>query len=155
LVPAATAAYVSFLALAPLLLWMGVRRWFMGVTLSALLLVTTLAATRARHATRLGSRALLGALFASTTAIFVATTLFGPFGFAPALATINTLFFVIQLDRKWTPSTIAIGCVPIVGPAVLAALGVLPPPYRYVGGVMEILPSTVGLTAPAAPVFLL
>jgi serine/threonine-protein kinase len=154
LLPYGTIAYASFLFYAPLVLWMGLKDWSLGVASGILIVVAAAFVASARRAGREAPRRLYPALAASTVVIMLAATMFGPFIFVPAIAALNTLFYVMQLPRERVPTAIAIGCLPVALPAFLQVLGIARSSYRFVGGTMEVLPWMHSFGHPAAPVFL-
>jgi len=153
LTPAAAAAYLCFLVLAPVVWWMGVRSYALA-TISALLVLLTGALTffggRRPGAPRLGP-----ALVASTVTITITATMFGPYTFVPALTALNTVFFVTQLDRRGAVVAGALGCVPILLPALLSAAGALPPTYAFDGDRMCTAAWMHGLRAGSTELFLI
>jgi serine/threonine-protein kinase len=128
----------------------GIRDWIVSTIVFVAICAAALASTALRR-TRAAWRPMLAA---STFAIAVATTMFGPLVFAPALAVMNTLFFVIQMGRGRLVPLIAIGCAPVVVPICLQWLGLLPASYRFADGTMQIAPWMHHLWAPATPLFL-
>jgi len=153
LTPAAAAAYLCFLALAPIVWWMGVRSYALA-TMSALCAAVTAALTffggRRAGAPRLGP-----ALVASTVTITVTATMFGPYTFVPALAALNTLFFVTQLDRRGAVLAGVLGCVPILVPGLLSALGAMRPSYTFDGDRMCTLAWMHAVPAGPTEIFLM
>jgi serine/threonine-protein kinase len=154
LAPMQIGAYASFVVLFPLVLWMGVRDWRIALVTSTLLIATPVTALVSRRAKHGGRVVLFPALVVSTTVIMLVASMFGPFVFVPALAAINTLFYVIQLGRGRARIAIGLGCLPIIVPSALEQLGVAPAAYRFEGGAMTVLPWMHELRAPQAPLFL-
>src|SRR5262249_2049082 len=154
LVPVQVMAYASFVVLFPLVLWMGVRDWALSTITSLLVVAAAATAVVTRHPRRVGRSGLYPSLLLSTPVIGFTPTRFGPLVFVPALAALNTLFYVIQLGRRHAVVTIAIGCLPLVVPAILEATGVSPVRYDFSGGAMRVLPWMHALREPATPLFL-
>jgi eukaryotic-like serine/threonine-protein kinase len=154
LVPLATFAYLAFIALSPVILWMGVRHHILGQASFWFDVIAAVAAWRVRNARYRGRDVLLPALVTSTMAMTVASTMYGPFIFVPALAVANTVFFVIQLDRRRAYLAIVAGCIPIAVPALLSAVGIFPSMYRFEQDRMTVLPWMHGFPSPGAPIAL-
>jgi eukaryotic-like serine/threonine-protein kinase len=154
LVPLATFSYLAFVALTPIVLWMGVRSHLLGQASFWFDVIAALAAWRVRTARHRGRDVLMPALVTSTMAMTVASTMFGPLVFVPALAAVNTVFFVIQLDRRRAYLAVAAGCVPIVLPALLSAVGVFPTMYHFEPDRITVTPWMHGFPSPAAPIAL-
>jgi eukaryotic-like serine/threonine-protein kinase len=154
LVPLATFSYLFFIILTPAILMMGIRDSAAAHASFWLDIVAATLAWRARRKRDPGRSVLLPSLAASTLAIVVASTMFGSFIYVPALAAVNTVFFVLQMDRKRAYIAILAGCVPVVVPAVLSAVGIFPTMYHFENDRLIVTPWMHGFSSPGAQISL-
>jgi len=146
---AATLAYLSWAFYVPLVLWMGVRDLAYGAAAAivwALAIGSSLWVFRQKS---IGPAARWAVVALSTLAIAVTTTAFGPFVILPSMAAINATMLVVNFDRSMRVVTTLLGCVAVVLPAALGAVGLLPAPYAFQNDTIVILPRM--LHFPEAP----
>ncbi|HEY2514424.1 MAG TPA: serine/threonine-protein kinase, partial [Polyangiaceae bacterium] len=118
----ATLGYLTWLAFAPFVLWMGVRQIGWGLVCDALFFAAALASfrvTRAAHPTRAADAALA----ISTLAIIVSRGVIGPFMLLPGIAAVNTVLYVATADRSRRGWAIAAGCLAVLVPFGLEISG--------------------------------
>jgi hypothetical protein len=152
----AAIGYFSWLAYAPLVLWMGVRHVGWGALCDVLFLGAAFASAyvaRAREAHV--ARAADVALVVSTLAIVAATGVVGPFILIPGIAAVNTILYVGSADRSRRRAAVAAGCAAVVVPFVLSLLGVLPGAVAFEGGALATLPQIAFFPRVPTLVFLL
>jgi serine/threonine protein kinase len=147
-------AHLTYALYVPLLLWMGVRQWWMlGLMASA---ITGAFAVSYYYYRRPPSdvRVPLPHLVASTLALASGALLFGPLVLVPAIVLGTGVGYIASVDhRHWLVTTA--GVVVIVVPTLLQALGVLPPSYDFEGGTIRILPHMASFPPAATLAFLL
>lgn len=149
-------AFASWLLVMPLLVVAGVRDLsvFLGFSLTiglATLAAVWLASRRGRLSDRVGFVALI----TTTAAIGVSSAYLGPFVLVPAWAASNTLVFAMHARPGWArAAVIAIGTLPVLGPLLLEATGVIEPSFRFVHGRLE-LSSRIAALVPGPTLVLL
>jgi hypothetical protein len=62
--------------------------------------------------------------------------MFGPFILIPAMASVNTMSFVVSGDRRRRLAVIVIGCAAVVAPLLLQIAHILPSPIEFKDGGM-------------------
>jgi hypothetical protein len=147
--------YLSWLLYAPLVLWMGLRNGGWGVLCDVLFLcaaAASLSAARSRHPAR---GALDVTMIVSTVAIVCSTGLFGPFILLPGVAAVNTIAFVVAVDRSRRRVAVALGCLAVITPFALEAMGALPQQLAFRDGALAVLPQIAELPRVPTLAFLL
>ncbi len=131
----AALAYLSVIAYAPFALWMGVHDLVLG---AGYLLLWVAAAGASLVAGRGSRRRSLWAadavILVSNVALAVGTAMFGPFVMVPAMASVNTMSFVVSGDRTRRRLAIVLGCLAVAVPLLLEVAGVLPPSMVFRDG---------------------
>ena len=153
---AASIGYLSWLAYAPLVLWMGVRHIAWGTVCDVLFIGAAIASAyvarvREAHVTRAADIALA----VSTLAIVVSTGVVGPFMLIPGLAAVNTILYVGSAERSRRVWAIAAGCLAVAIPFALEVLRILPPALAFEGGALVTLPQIAFFPRIPTLVFLL
>ena len=150
----ATLAYFSWAFYVPLVLWMGIRDfWFAAIAAAAWALATAAAVWVFRQKT-IGSFARWAVILLSTLAIGATSTAFGPFVILPSMAAINATMLVVNFDRSLRAVTMLLGCLAVLGPAALGAIGVLPRPYAFGSDAIVVLPQMLHFPEIPTTVFL-
>jgi serine/threonine protein kinase len=138
---AASIGYLSWIAYAPLVLWMGVRHIAWGTLCDVLFLAAAAASAYVARASEAKvTRAADVALGISTLAIVAATGVIGPFMLIPGIAAVNTILYVSIADRSRRGWAVAAGCIAVALPFVLAVSGVLPNGVAFDDGKLVTLP---------------
>ena len=152
---AASIGYLSWLAYAPLVLWMGVRHIGWGALCDVLFLAAAMASAYVAHA-REGrvSRATDVALVVSTLAIVASTGVVGPFMLLPGIAAVNTILYVGSAERSRRVWAIGAGCLAVAIPFALEISGILPPAVAFEGGALVTLPQIASFPRIPTLVFL-
>jgi hypothetical protein len=135
-------SYLFTLAFAPLLFWMGVRSWWLLLTLGALLAVQSALALWFSKARRVPPSVMYGVV--AINGVFVALTsrVFSPYVVAPGIAAIGTVAFVMHSQLKaWI--ILLIGCLSVAVPIALELTGVLAPTAHFTGSAIVITPAVV------------
>ena len=136
----ATLGYLTWLAFAPFVLWMGVRNIGWGLVCDALFFAAAFASwrvTRSAHPTRAADAALA----VSTLAIIVSRGVIGPFMLLPGIAAVNTVLYVATADRARRSFAIAAGCLAVLAPFALEVTGLVPPSIAFEHGALVTLPA--------------
>ena len=153
---AASIGYLSWLAYAPLVLWMGVRHIAWGTACDVLFLGAAAASAYVARASEAQvARAADVALGISTLAIVVSTGVVGPFMLIPGIAAVNTILYVGSADRSRRAWAIAAGCLAVALPFVLAVSGVVPQAVTFEAGSLVTLPQIAFFPRVPTLVFLL
>jgi serine/threonine-protein kinase len=153
---AASIGYLSWIAYAPLVLWMGVRHIAWGTVCDVLFLGAAAASAYvARAREERVSRAADVALAVSTLAIVVATGVVGPFMLIPGIAAVNTILYVGSADRSRRGWAVAAGCLAVALPFALAVSGALPDAVAFDAGRLATLPQIAFFPRIPTLVFLL
>jgi serine/threonine-protein kinase len=152
----ASIGYLSWLAYAPLVLWMGVRQIGWGALCDVMFLGAAIASAYvARTREARVPRAADAALIVSTLAIVAATGVVGPFILIPGLAAVNTILYVGSADRSRRLWAILAGCAAVAVPFALPLFGVLPSAVTFEGGALVTLPQIAYFPRVPTLVFLL
>ncbi|MGO8999468.1 MAG: protein kinase domain-containing protein [Polyangiaceae bacterium] len=153
---AASIGYLSWLAYAPLALWMGVRQVGWGALCDVLFLAAAAANAYVASAreTRV-RRAADVALVVSSLAIVSSTGVVGPFMLLPGIAAVNTILYVGTADRTRRLWAIAAGCLVVAAAFSLQVSGLLPAALSFEGGALVTLPQIVAFPRIPTLVFLL
>jgi len=138
-------AYLLWLAMVPLLFWLGVR----SVTPIVIAVVLILGASAscwlfARRPT-IGKPGMYVVLLFSTAALAVASRAFGPLVFAPQVLLATNFCFALTESRKHRIAFALIGSTSVFGPLALERLGWLPSSYAFDELGMRILPQVANL----------
>jgi serine/threonine-protein kinase len=153
---AAAVGYMSWLAFAPLVLWMGVLHLGWGALCDLLFLCAAAASAYVTWGPESGvRRAADVALLVSTLGLIASVGVVGPFMLVPGIAAVNTILYVATADRSRRPWAIAAGCLAVAIPFALDLLGVVPSSIRFDGGALVTLPRIASLPAVPTLVFLL
>jgi serine/threonine-protein kinase len=129
---------LSLVCFVPIALWMGVRSWpaIGGLAVMVLWSAASMLAARGPGRTQ---RHLYPAFIATSLLIAGVSTLFGPLVVVPALASVNTMVFMLHFARpRFWP--ILVGWATFVVPAALQLGGVLHPSYAFRDSAMLIAP---------------
>jgi serine/threonine-protein kinase len=152
---AAAIGYVSWLAYAPLVLWMGTRDFKWGALCDVLFALAAAASwyvgrSRDAHTARAADVALL----VSTLAIVASTGVAGPFMLLPGLAAVNTILYVASADRSRRLWAIGAGCLAVAIPFAVEVAGVLPRSISFHEGSLVTHPQIAWFTPVPTLVFL-
>ena len=150
----AALAHLTYALYLPLLLWMGVRQWWMLAAMAtAITAVCALSYHYYRHPPA-DLRIPLPHLLLSTLALASGTLLFGPLVLVPAVVLGTGVGYIASVDHRHALVTAA-GVAVVVVPVLLQAAGVLPPSYEFVDGTIRILPRMADFPPAATLAFLL
>jgi serine/threonine-protein kinase len=150
-------AYLAWLAVGPVVVWLGVRDLASFLTLLALIIagaVNMLLMSRWPSERRGGTDVrVMFSLTAGTIAALLVGRMFSPFMAAPALLVGHAMVFVINPGRLWPPLVLAaLGMIVLVG---LELLGVVSPTFVFEAGTLRILPNMVNIRPVPALIFLM
>jgi serine/threonine-protein kinase len=139
-------SYLAVLVFTPLLMWAGLRDWWiLGALIATCLLLAGWAYFYGRTATPKGWH-LTFALLANTLALALLSRMFGPYVIVPGLACGSAVMFSIhQRDRMWVPLVLASCAAGVLLPLAGEWLGVLQSSYAFEGGAMIVLPNLIEL----------
>jgi serine/threonine-protein kinase len=152
---ASSVSYAVFGVLVPIGLWMGVRDWSLAGPTIAMFVAAAAAMTFfSRRVLERGPAPFRAPIVAASISLTVVSTIFGPYIFVPAMAAVNTTFFIINNKREVAPPVIGLGLLPIVLPVALQALGVIPPAYVFDGGTIRLMPLMLEFRPLATDAFL-
>jgi serine/threonine-protein kinase len=144
----------SWLVVAPLALFMGLRAPRMASAMVGLLVIIAVGASLL-YRYRLYSPPARFALYAATCT-FAATVsgIFGPLVLVPGFAAINTLIFSSQGRRGERPLMLVMGVCTVAVPLVLELVGALPPSMRFEADAIVLLPRITGFPPTLSLLFL-
>jgi serine/threonine-protein kinase len=137
--------YLSWLAIIPMVLLLGVRSWPAFWLCSGLTVLGTLHAfwLSRRPVIRISQALVLaGVHFLNIAAL---SCWIRPFVLVPVAAASGTLMFSTQVPRGVRRFTVAMGVAASVVPVILEQLRVFPPAYRFTDGMVILLPRVVNL----------
>lgn len=152
---AAAKRYLTWLAAAPLLLWMGVKSPLAAGAVFSLVLASSALAWILSNKTKITLAMSAGLFVLSTVAVSSMSVFVSPFIVVPALAATNGMFFAFYSERAWRKVIVLFGGLSIVSPWILEALGILPPSFAFQDGNLLLLPRAVQLSPTATVLFLL
>lgn len=137
--------YLLWLAMLPLLFWLGVR-WSTPIVVAVVLIVGASASCWlfARQPT-IGKKGMYVVLLFSTAALAVASRAFGPLIFAPQVLLATNFCFALTESRRHRIAFAAIGSTAVFGPLALERLGWLPKSYAFDEAGMRVLPQVTHL----------
>jgi serine/threonine-protein kinase len=146
-------ALLTYLLYVPIVLWMGVRHWWMlGALAGSISGVIAMTWHYHRHPPP-GLRLPLPHLAMTTIALASGVVLFGPLVVLPAVVIANGVAYIANFERRtWTIVAASIGVILV--PLALELLGVLPAQYEFRDGTLRILPGMTDFP-PAATLTLL
>lgn len=137
--------YATWIALAPLLAWMGVRHWPSALLLLGTLLMAEATAWWMWWRKRTELRYAFALLTFSSAAIALISLVLGPFVLVPSLAATNTMFFAMNAERGARKVIVGMGVLSVALPLLLEVFGVLPPAYAFVGNTVTVAPRMTNL----------
>jgi serine/threonine-protein kinase len=141
---------VSWLALIPVAIWIGVRDWTVPATMAVLTSCGLLYALRKARSTRYTSAQFLGMSALLATVVVLSSSLVGPFVVVPiASCAASTMFvtFGTRGERRWVVATWGVATLV---PYLVELLRVFPPAYTFAGGDIVLHPRALAL--PEIPV---
>jgi hypothetical protein len=146
-------AYVTWLGMLPLLVWMGVR----DARPIALMVAAVVAAGAAIRLTAgRPSRAGVGAaLLTGLAAASLASALFGPFVLVPSIVVAVGIHNVAFVPARRRAVLVAAAVLAMVVPWLLEQRGVVPPSVRFVAGQILLAPRAVEFPPVASTVVLI
>ena len=138
-------AYASALLALPLLMWMGVRSWWLLGAFAGLVAASSIGAFvmwRFDLATGWVAR---GAVLWAFSTIALLSTLFGPFFLVPALAAVTAVAFTVSVRADWKMRGLinVSAAAAVLVPSLLQLTGVLPPTVSFDEGMMQVAPQMV------------
>ncbi|MBK9030020.1 MAG: serine/threonine protein kinase [Myxococcales bacterium] len=147
--------YVLWLPLALFLAWTGIKNvdpllGWVGFTVA-----TAMAMLTARARGRLDAPTFFLGLVLSSTAIAIASRVFGTMILTPTLFTMNAVGFAAAARRAWLVPTILISVVALIAPAVLEAAGWLATTTTTADGAIHVTSAVVTFHEPQATVIAL
>jgi serine/threonine-protein kinase len=131
---------VGWLLFVPAFLLLGMRQWTPGVVALVAALVTAALSLALAQRPRSRARLETAIVVSGSVAIAAMSRCFGPLMMIPAVAVSNTVSFMLSPRRGRHLLHAAIGCLVVAAPLGLEALGVLEPSYRFVGGMLQVVP---------------
>lgn len=147
-------AYLAWLTMIPLLLWMGVRDKLCFAICSLAIFsagVLSLLATRVREL-RSGARYGLAVVVANFTMVMAGSRMFGPFVMMPGVVVMISLGLALRPEPIVRRVALISGCLSLTLPLGLEWLGLWSPSYLFQGDSIVILPHMLEL--PKVPAFL-
>ncbi len=148
-------AYLTWLVLAPLVLWMGVREWTSLASLVGLLVSASVVCFAVARQERPSLTAQHLAMIAGNLAALSTLRMFGPWVLVPCIVTANALLFALSPAAGRYRSSTLIACVSIATGALLEHFDAFDAATVFVGGTLQIRPRMVHLPPTATFVFLL
>jgi len=148
--------HLSFLFIAGLLFWMGVRSWTaLGLYVIAAGGASAVALMSGRNRDVPQNTALFANSIASTLAIGFMSTIFGPLFLVPGIAAMGTMATSFNTPTRGARAlVIAIGLLAVLVPLGLEAVGLLPPSYEFTEAGLLIKPRMVHFPQTATVTFL-
>ena len=147
--------YVLWLPLALFLAWMGIKHvdpllGWVGFTVATAFAMLT-ARARGRH----DALTFFAGLALSSTAIAIASRVFGTMILTPTLFTMNAVGFAAAGRKAWLYPTIAVSLAAMIAPAVLEASGAISATTTTSGGAIHVTSAVVTFQEPQATVITL
>jgi len=133
-------AYVSWFGSATLMVWQGIKDWWVFGIVAGLVFVSALfswllAAKEKRH-----TIGMVAVTVTSTAAIGLSSQHFGPFILIPGLAAANTLVFAMNARKGWARNlTIAIGSLGVIVPVLLERIGIVKQSWAFTDDHMKMI----------------
>ena len=150
-------AYLAWLTMIPLLLWMGVRDTLSFIICSSAITaagVLSLLATRAREL-RSGARYAIAVVVANFTMVMAGSRMFGPFVMMPGVVAMISLGLALRPEPIVRRVALIAGCLSLTLPLGFEWLGLWAPSYLFQGDSIVILPHMLDLPKVPAFIFLL
>jgi eukaryotic-like serine/threonine-protein kinase len=147
--------YATWLAITPLLLWMGVRSWPAALVAIALVTASSLAARAFAARRTSGAWPGFALLALSTAAVSWVSVFVSPFIVVPALAATNAMLFALLSDRSLRKWALAASVLAVLAPVVLELTGLVPRSFTFADGSLTLHARAVALTPGATLAFLL
>ncbi len=133
--------YLSWLLVAPVALWMGVRSWWSFGFSGAMYLASAAACWWMSYRPNPKGKVSLPLLLASALAVASTGFTFGPFLVLPSIATVNAMTFMMARDSSRRILVVAVSWLAFLGPLGLEWAGVLPHSYAFRDGTIALLPN--------------
>ena len=151
---ASSLAFLTYMVDLPIMLWMGALNSWMIALSFGLVFLSALAAGWAGYVKKNPtSMSAMPALFLSNLAIGTGSLLTGPFTVVPALAAVNTIAFVIFLDRGYRKLAIALGMATVTIP-ILLMHRFMPQTIQFSNGGLLLKPPAVSMPETETLLFL-
>jgi eukaryotic-like serine/threonine-protein kinase len=147
-------AYASFLLYPAVFFVMGVREWTLVWMCMAGVLATSVTSWSVSRLPKPHSGHSVMVLTVATVVFTFLAGVFGPFILVPGAVAANAFIFSLGNTPEWRNRILGIACIPIVVPALLELVGVLPPSMAFEDGVMKVLPRMVDFPPMATMAFL-
>lgn len=150
---AAALVYLSFTAMVPIVLYLGVKNWWAfaaeGIAIATCFGLTVF------HLRDTEPHIPLDHLVAATLTVAVSMVLLGPFMLVPSLALANTTSYAIATyDRRTRHAVVAGGCVALILPVIVHYAGWVPSTFAVIDGEIIVRSLMFELTPTGALVFL-
>lgn len=150
-------AYLAWLAMIPLLLWMGLRDTLSFMICSSAILsagLLSLLATRAREL-RTGARYGFAVIAANFTMVMAGSRMFGPFVMMPGVVAMISLGLALRPEPAVRRAALIAGCLSIALPLALEWLDLWSASYVFQDGAIVIKPHMLGFPKVQTSLFLL
>ncbi|MBL8685357.1 MAG: serine/threonine protein kinase [Myxococcales bacterium] len=147
--------YATWLAVTPLLLWMGVRNWPAALVAIALVAATSGLSRLFSVRKTVGPGAAIALLSLSTAAVSWMSVFVSPFIVVPTLVATNGMLFALFADKSLRKLSLAAGVLAALAPVVLELVGLVPRSFEFRDGALVLLPRAVELSPTATLAFLL
>jgi hypothetical protein len=141
-------AYIGILIYLPILIAAGIRNAAALIGFLAAMVLAGIVSLVVGRGRRLGEEGAVGpwvVLGASTLALSLATTMYGPLILVPQLLAVNAMPFAIVF-QGWR--RVVVGCIASAGilvPVTLQATGALPATYLFEAGTMAVQPDMLAM----------
>jgi eukaryotic-like serine/threonine-protein kinase len=139
-------AYLSWYAMVPIMLAMGVRDWPLATAVWLTMGSAGIVALLAGRAGRAGSSSArygLAALLLSCVGMALGSRMFGPFIFVPGAVVMNALVYTIQPFRRLRVATLVLSSLALAVPVALEQMSLVPQTFLFEHGALSFLPTII------------
>lgn len=150
----ASARYLTWLGVTPLLLWMGVRHWPAAIVAIALVAGSSALARALASREKIQLSHVFALLTLSTAAVAWMSVFVSPFIVVPTLTATNAMLFSMFTDRAQRRWVALASVMAVVAPVLLELSGVAPPSFVVRDGALVLLPRAVDFGPVPTTVFL-
>ncbi len=135
--------YLTWLAVTPLLLWMGVRSWPAALVAIALVGASSAMARILSAKRAVATGPVLALLALSTSAVAWMSVFVSPFIVVPTLTATNAMLFTLFTDRAQRRLVVIASALAVLAPVVMELAGIVPRSFVFREGALVLLPRAV------------
>lgn len=146
--------YLTWLAVTPILLWMGVRSWPAALVAIALVAGSSALARQLAAKKAVSAAPALALLALSTSAVAWMSVFVSPFIVVPTLVATNAMMFTLFTDRAQRKLVVLASVLAVLAPVVIELAGLVPPSFAFRDGALVLLPRAVNFSAAPTLLFL-